>query len=131
MSSLRPEGFRPENRESGVSQAFRSAMLATGARGVVVNRTHRVVREQALNMQEQKQKSRSLWVPLAIFSILMIVICYAIWGMMDGYDLTPNGIPDASDQLMILLAWTLPITAVVLGLVWFKRVRRTDGEVPR
>ena len=69
--------------------------------------------------------------PLGIFSILMIVICYAVWGMMDGYDLTPTGIPDASDQLMILLAWTLPITAVVLGLVWFKRVRRTDGEVPR
>lgn len=107
-------------------------MLATGARGVVVNRTHRVVREQALNMQEQKRKSRSLWVPLTIFSILMIVICYATWGMMEGYDLTPNAIPDAGDQLMILLAWTLPITAVVLGLVWFKRGRnRTDGEAPR
>ncbi len=124
--------LRPEDQETEVSQAFRGAMMATGARGVVVNRTHRVVREQALNLQEQRQKSRSLWVPLAIFSILMIVICYAAWGMMDGYDLTPTGIPDASDQLMILLAWSLPVTAVVLGLVWFKRARgRTDGEVRR
>ena len=104
-------------------------MTANGARGVVVNRTHRVVREQALNMQEQRSKSRSLWVTLAISSILMIVICYAIWGMMDGYDLTPNGIPDASDQLMVLLAWSLPVTAAVLGLVWLKRARgRSDNE---
>jgi hypothetical protein len=125
------KSLRPRDQEPDVAAAFRNTMTANGARGVVVNRTHRVVREQALNMKEQKQKSRSLWVPLGIFSILMIVICYAAWGMMDGYDLTPNGIPDASDQLMILLAWSLPITAVVLGLVWFKRVRRTDGEVPR
>jgi cytochrome c-type biogenesis protein CcmH/NrfF len=41
--------------------------------------------------------------------------------MLDGYDLIPNGIPDASDQMMILLLWSLPLTAVVLGLVWFKR----------
>jgi hypothetical protein len=88
---------------------------------VVVNRTHRVVREQALTMREQRSKSRSLWVPLGIFSVLMLVICYAIWGMLDGYDLTPNGIPDASDQMMILLLWSLPVTALVLGLVWFKR----------
>jgi hypothetical protein len=104
-------------------------MTANGARGRVVNRTHRVVREQALSMREQRSKSRSLWVPLTISSILMIAICYAIWGMLDGYDLTPNGIPDASDQLMILLAWSLPVTAAVLGLVWFKRARaRSDHE---
>jgi hypothetical protein len=131
LNSLRTNGFRAEDRENGVSQAFRGSVMAAGARGVVVNRTHRVVREQALNMQEQKQKSRSLWVPLGIFSILMIVICYAIWGMMDGYDAASNGIPDASDQLMMMLAWSLPVTSVVLGLVWFKRVRRADGEAPR
>jgi hypothetical protein len=103
--------------------------MATGARGVVVNRAHRVVREQALTMREQKSKSRSLWVPLTISSILMVVICYALWTMLDGYDLTPNGIPDASDQLMILLLWSLPVTAAILGLVWFKRARtRSDSE---
>jgi len=103
--------------------------MATGARSVVVNRTHRVVREQALTIREQKSKTRSLWVPLGISSILMVMICYAIWGMLDGYDLTPNGIPDASDQLMILLLWSLPVTAAVMGLVWFKRARtRSDSE---
>ncbi len=100
-----------------------------GARGGVVNRTRRVVREQALTMREQKSKSRSLWVPLTISSILMVAICYAIWRMLDGYDLTPNGVPDASDQLMILLLWSLPVTAVILGMVWFKRARtRSDSE---
>ncbi len=103
--------------------------MATGARNVVVNRTHRVVREQALTMREQRSKSRSLWVPLTISSILMVAICYAIWGLLDGYDLTPNGIPDASDQLMILLLWSLPVTAAILGMVWFKRARnRSDSE---
>jgi hypothetical protein len=113
----------PEEQEHSVTQAFRGTMTTGGARGVVVNRTHRVVREQALNLQEQRQKSRSLWVPLTIFSMLMIGICYAIWGVLDGYDLTPNGVPDASDQLMILLLWSLPVTAAVLGMVWFKRAR--------
>ena len=104
-------------------------MTANGARGRMVNRTHRVVREQALTMREQRSKSRSLWVPVTISSILLVTICYAIWGVLDGYDLTPNGIPDASDQLMVLLAWSLPVTAAVLGLVWLKRARgRSDHE---
>jgi hypothetical protein len=120
--------LRPEEQEPDVTRAFRGAMTAAGARGVVVNRTHRVVREQALTLREQRQKSRSLWVPLGIFSILMLVICYAIWGLLDGYTLTPNGVPDASDQLMILLLWSLPVTAVILGAVWFKRGRGRSGS---
>jgi hypothetical protein len=119
---------RPEDHAHDVRQAFHGAAMATGARSVVVNRTHRVVREQALTMREQKSKSRSLWVPLTISSILMVMICYAIWGMLDGYDLTPNGIPDASDQLMILLLWSLPVTAAILGMVWFKRARTSSDS---
>jgi hypothetical protein len=89
-----------------------------------------VVRERALEMQEKRERTRSLWVPIGIFSILLPLICYAVWCMMDGYDLTPSGVPDASDQLFLLMLWSLPITVVVLGLVWFKRGRgRTNGEV--
>jgi hypothetical protein len=107
---------------------------STAARAKVVNRTHRVVREQALTMRAQREQSRSLWVPLAICSILLLVVCYAVWGMLDGYDLTPNGVPDASDQMVILLLWSLPVTAVVLGLIWFKRGRGrsgNNGEMPQ
>lgn len=123
MSSL-----RPEDQEAGTRQAFRGVRVATGARAVVVNRTHRVVREQAMSLREQRQRSRSLWVPLTISSILMLAICYAIWGLLDGYDLTPTGVPDASGQLMILLLWSLPVTVAVLGLVWFRRARGRSGS---
>jgi hypothetical protein len=107
---------------------FRRENDMNGARAVVVNRTHRVVREQALNLQEQKQKSRSLWIPLTIFSVLMVTICYAAWGMLDGYDLTPTGVPDASDQMMLLMMWSLPVTLLVLGLAWFKRRSSGSGD---
>jgi hypothetical protein len=99
------------------------------ARAAVVNRTHRVVRDQARILQEQRSRKRSLWLPLGICSILMMVLCYAVWFMLDGYDLTPSGIPDASDQMMLLLLWSLPVTAVLLGLAWFKRERtRVNSE---
>lgn len=111
---------------------LQAARLHGGARAQVVNRTHRVVREQALSMRERQSRKRSLWVPVIISSSLLLIICYAVWGMMDGYDITPTGIPDASDQMMILLLWSLPVTAFLLGLVWIRRGRsRTNGEVTR
>jgi hypothetical protein len=96
------------------------------ARASVVNRTHRIVREQALQMQEQRKRSRSLLAPLLISSSLLLIICYAIWGLMDGYDITPNGVPDASDQVLLFLLWSLPVTVIVLGLIWLRR--RGRGE---
>jgi hypothetical protein len=100
-----------------------------GARARVVNRTHRVVRDQALTMQEQRKKSRSLWFPLLFFSALMLVIGYGLWATLD-YDVAPSGVPDASDQMVLFLLWSLPVTALVVGLVWFKRGRgRSGGEV--
>jgi len=105
---------------------------AAGARAVVVNRTHRVVREEALTMRAQRSKSRSLWAPLAICSVLLLTVCYAIWAMLDGYDLMSNGVPDASEQLMVLLLWSLPVTALLLGLVWLRRGRaRGSDEAPQ
>jgi hypothetical protein len=103
----------------------------TAARAHVVNRTHRVVREQAVMMRERKSRTLSLLVPLAISSVLLLVVCYAVWGMLDGYDLTPTGVPDASDQLMMLLLWSLPATALLLGLAWFRRSRHANDEVPQ
>ena len=101
------------------------------ARATVVNRTHRVVREQAQNMREQRERSRSLWVPLVICSLLMMALCYSVWFMLDGYDVTPSGIPDASDQIMLLLIWSIPVIGAALGLVWFKRERERSNEGAR
>jgi hypothetical protein len=111
---------------------LQAARLQGAARAQVVNRTHRVVREQALSMREHRSRKRSLWAPVIICSSLLLIICYAAWGMMDGYDLTPTGIPDASDQMVILLLWSLPVTAFLLGFVWFRRGRnRANSEVTR
>ncbi len=93
------------------------------ARASVVNRTHRIVRERALDMRAHQERSRSLWVPLGIFSVLLPVICYAAWAVLDGYELTPNGVPDASDQLVIMMVWLLPVTALALGVVWYRHSR--------
>lgn len=109
---------------------LQATRLHGAARAQVVNRTHRVVREQALSMREHQSRKRSLWAPVIICSCLLLIICYAVWGMMDGYDITPTGIPDASDQMMVLMLWSLPVTAFLLGLVWFRRGRgRSNGEV--
>lgn len=102
--------------------------IQNAARARVVNRTHRIVREQALTMRAQREQKRNLWVPLAICSSLLMVICYAIWAVMDGYDLTPNGVPDASDQVLIFLLWSLPVTLFVLALLWFRRGRGRFGN---
>lgn len=99
------------------------------ARSEVVRRTHRVVREQANTLREQRSRSRSLMLPLLISSALLLVICYAIWGVMAGYDLNPTNVPDASDQVMLFLLWSLPVTVIMLGLVWLRRRGRNgSGE---
>lgn len=99
-----------------------------GARASVVNRTRRVVHDQALRLRAERSRSRSLLLPLAICSALLLVIGYAIWGVMAGYDLTPTGIPDASDQMLLLiLLWSIPVAAVALGLIPF-RGSRTGRE---
>ena len=109
----------------------KDARLSGNARASVVNRAHRVVRAEALTMREQKAQKRSLWVPLILFSALMVAICYGIWNTLDAYDLVPNGVPDARDQMMLFLLWFVPVTALVVGLVWFKHVRgrSNNGEV--
>ena len=94
-----------------------------GARAVAVNRARRVVREEALRLREQRRQTRSLWAPLLVSSTLLLVVCYAVWAVMAENDLTPTGVPDASDQMMLLLLWSLPVTAVVLGLIWLRRQR--------
>jgi hypothetical protein len=113
-------------------ELMKGTRLHGNARAQVVNRTHRVVREQALSMREDQSRKRSLWVPVIICSSMLLVICYAVWGMLAGYDITPTSIPDSSDQMLILMLWSLPITAFVLVMVWLQRGRgRANNEVTR
>jgi hypothetical protein len=107
--------------------------MSAAARASLVNRTHRVVRERAQAMAAQRSKVRSLWLPIAVASGLLIILCTAVWSLLDEYELSPTGIPDASDQFLVLLLWFLPVSMALLTIVWFQRVhtKRSNREITR
>jgi hypothetical protein len=99
------------------------------AGAAMVNRTHRVVRERARKMQAYRSRVRSLWIPLTICSALLLMICSAVWTVLDGYELIPIGVPDSSDQFLILFLWFFPVSMALLLTVLFRRMRsRSGGE---
>ena len=93
-------------------------------RASVVNRTHRVVRERAESLAVRRSRARSLWIPLAICSSLVVILCSGVWNILDQYDLNPSGLPDASNQFLVLLLWFLPVSMALLALVLFRRARK-------
>jgi hypothetical protein len=118
--------------EKSISQDSRSFVRAaltdanTSARASVVNRTHRVVRERATTMAAQRSRVRSLWIPLAVCSSLLVIICTAVWSALEAYDVTPGGVPDASNQFLVLCLWFLPVSMALLALVLFQRARKRE-----
>lgn len=99
------------------------AASSMAARVQLVNRTHRIVRERAQNLKSQRSRGRSLWIPMAICGAFLMILCTAIWSLLDQYDLTPNGVPDASSQIFIFLLWFFPVSAAILALAWAHRTR--------
>jgi hypothetical protein len=97
------------------------------ARASVVNRTHRVVRERAKTMAARRSQVRSLWIPLAVCSSLLVIICTAVWSALDAYEATPNGVPDASNQFLVLCLWFLPVSMALLAVVLFQRARKREA----
>jgi hypothetical protein len=102
--------------------------MNTSARASLVNRTHRVVRERAKMLAARRRRIRSLWIPLTICSALVLIICSAVWTVLDGYELTEIGVPDSSDQFLVLLLWFFPVSMALLIMVWFRRTRGRSGE---
>ena len=86
-----------------------------------VRRTRRVVRERARILDRRRSRVRSLLAPLAVSSALLLILCCAVWTVLDQYEMTPAGIPDASNQLLVLALWFLPISAALLALVLLRR----------
>jgi hypothetical protein len=117
--------------EKSNTQDTRSFVRATltdaGARGPVVNRTHRVVRERAATMAAQRNRFRSLWIPLAVCSSLLVIICTAVWSALEAYDVTPDSVPEASNQFLILCLWFLPVSMALLAVVLFHRARKREA----
>jgi hypothetical protein len=110
------------------SHVFRegSADLTPPARASVVNRTHRVVRERARTLAARRSRIRSLWIPLAVCSALLVIICTAVWSALDAYDVTPTGVPDASNQFLVLCLWFFPVSMALLALVLFRFARKRE-----
>jgi len=105
-----------------VRQATRVSIgTRSAAAAAMVNRTHRVVHERAKNLQERRTKMRSLYIPLAVSGGLLAVIVCAIWTVLAEYELAPTGLPDANQQMLVLMMWCLPVTTLVLFIVWLRR----------
>jgi len=122
------DAFEKSNEQDTRSSV--RAVMADGnvsARASVVNRTHRVVRERAKTIAARRSRVRSLWIPLAVCSSLLIIISTAVWSALDQYDVTPSGVPDASNQFLVLCLWFLPVSLVMLAVVLFQRARKREA----
>jgi hypothetical protein len=131
-STSRQQSARIENASPERGTTVRSAIrqIDSAAVSARVNRTHRVVRERARTIQARRSHVRSLFVPLGIFSAFLIGICIAVWNVLDQYDLEPSGTPTASYQMLVLLLWSVPVSAALMAVVWFRKSRLTsDGDL--
>jgi hypothetical protein len=122
MKEVDEKPFSEREARTFAREAMGNAMPT--ARASVVNRTHRVVRERAKTIAARRSRVRSLWIPLAVCSALLVILSTTVWSVLDQYDVTPNGVPDASNQFLVLLLWFLPVSLALLALVLFRRARK-------
>lgn len=107
--------------EQGLRKSLREFNPAANA--AMVNRAHRVVRERARTLQERRSRIRSLWLPMTIFSSLLIGVCIAVWSVLEEYELSATGTQVASYQVLVPLLWSIPVSAALLAVVWFRQSR--------
>ncbi len=123
--------FRDEQiseRDAGFFARSALSRINTSAQSSRVNRTHRVVRERAQTIAARRDRQRSLWVPMAVCSALVLIICTAVWSVLDQYEIAPTGVPDSSDQFLVLGLWFFPVSMALLAMVWFRRTRKRSGS---
>ena len=123
--------FRDEQISKRDADFFARAAVTgmdTTARSSMVNRTHRVVRERAQVIAAQRDRERSLWAPLAVSAALVMILCTAVWSVLDQYEAAPMGVPSASNQFLVLLIWFFPVSMALLAMVWFRRTRKRSGR---
>jgi len=126
------ERFLSADQVAEARTAIRSLPLA--ADSARVGRTHRVVRERALDMQESRRQRRMLWLPLTIASAMMLLLFYAVWSGLAQYDVAEisddlAGSLRGGSQMMIFGLWFLPVTATALFFVWLRRNRNNDDQM--
>jgi predicted CDP-diglyceride synthetase/phosphatidate cytidylyltransferase len=101
------------------------------ASAATVNRTHRVVRERAKTLQEQKNRIRSLWIPLTVSFGMLALVLFSIWNLMDESEMFANGIPDSSQQMLVITMWCLPVSVILLAVVWFRLGTKANNRSSR
>ena len=126
MNDARDKQF--SDVDTGLFMRGELSGMDSAARSSIVNRTHRVVRERATTMAAQRNRRRSLWVPMVVCSALVLMICTAVWNVLDEYDAAPTGVPDSSDQFLVLALWFFPVSMALLAMVWFRRTRNRSGR---
>jgi hypothetical protein len=126
MNDARDKQF--SDVDTGLFMRGELSGMDSAARSSIVNRTHRVVRERATTMAAQRNRRRSLWVPMVVCSALVLMICTAVWSVLDEYDAAPTGVPDSSDQFLVLALWFFPVSMALLAMVWFRRTRNRSGR---
>ena len=124
MSDALGRSFSQDYPKTSHEETFGTPHIAI--RASVVNRTHRVVRQRANMLAVRRSRIRSLWAPLAVCSSLFVIICTAVWNVLDAYEGTPNGVPDASNQFLVLCLWFFPVSMALLALVLFHRTRKRE-----
>jgi|GEM_PF-1741539 len=105
----------------------RSPLQDTSASAERVSRTHRVVRERARTIAERRSRVRSLWLPVTIFSSVLVAICIAVWMVLDEYEIVSSGSQVGSYQVLLPLLWSIPVSAALLAVVWFRQLRSDAG----
>jgi len=103
-----------------------------GANAAVVNRTRRAVRQRAEAMQAQRSRLRDLWPAISLCSVLLIMVCYAVWAVME--ERVESSIPDTSTLSSepgglssILVLWLLPVSIAGIAMVWMRRGRSDEA----
>ena len=103
--------------------------MSASARDGMVNRTHRVVRQRARELQANRRDLRGLLLPLLLCSLLMLALVFAVWMLLDQYDVVSSEMPPSIHHFFLLLLWFLPVSAGLVALVWFHRSRnQADAE---
>lgn len=126
-------GVRSEQIDTRANLDLRQETLpnfSATARASLVNRTHRVIRERAETLKVNRNRIRSLWIPMAVCAALTVIIATAVWSLLDQYEITPTGIPDASSQMLVFLLMFFPVSAALLAMVWYRRTRLTSESDP-
>ena len=101
---------------------------SAAAPATLVNRTHRVIHQRAAAVRARRSRLRALFLPMLICAAILVIVCTAVWSVLDQYDLNPTGIPDASSQMLVFLLWFFPVSAGVLALVWFRRAHGKEDS---